>query len=42
VRITDGVATTTLHQKIHNAGARNAAAGWLVPFPEGAAADGFT
>lgn len=42
VRIVDGVATTTLHQRLHNDTARETEAIWVLPLPEDAAADRFT
>jgi len=42
VRVVDGVATTTLHQRLHNDTARETEAIWVLPLPEGAAADRFT
>ena len=41
-RIVDGIATTTLSQVFHNAGARIAEGTWILPLPEGATADHFT
>ncbi|MDF1797973.1 MAG: VIT domain-containing protein [Planctomycetota bacterium] len=42
VRILDGVATTTVRQTIHNHGARDAEAEWLLPLPVDAVTDDFT
>ena len=42
VTVADGVATTTLSQRLRNeAGPAQAEAIWILPLPEGAAADGF-
>ena len=41
VRVVDGIASTSLRQTLHNPGARNAEAIWVLPLPEGAVADDF-
>jgi Ca-activated chloride channel family protein len=42
VDVVDGVATTTLALTLHNPTARPAEADWVLPLPDGAAADRFT